>query len=298
MTVLLGIDTRTEASVGCVAGPPSVMKSRELFESSLSTIDSVIAAVCRRARLRGADAEDFASSVRVRLLENDCAILHRYEGRSSLAGYLTVVISRMLSDERIHSLGRWYPSSEATRLGPAAVLLEQLLLRDRRSIEEAVPIVIGTHPQVTRENVQRIAERLPQRIPRPRFVELDGEEPPPIPAPQTADENARVAETRRLSERTSRVVRETLESFSDEDRTLIHLHYASSMSIADISRAMRLPQRPLYRRFERLLAEIRGALRAAGVDARSFQELITTALDEEMDFGLPPPIPFKLREGA
>lgn len=298
MNVLGRIDSGANASVGFTAGRSSVMNPRELFETSLSTIDSVVSAVCRRAHLRGADAEDFASTARVHLLENDCAVLRRYEGRSSLAGYLTVVISRLLSDERIHALGRWYPSSEATRLGPAAVLLEQLLLRDRRSIEEAMPIVLGTHRELTRADVERMAERLPERNPRPRFVELDGGELPSIAAPESADESAITAETRRLSEKTSRVVRETLESFSLEDRTLIHLHYASSMSIADISRAMRLPQRPLYRRFERLLASIRDALAAAGIDATSVHDMITTAIDEEMDFGLPPPISFTLQEGA
>jgi RNA polymerase sigma factor for flagellar operon FliA len=274
------------------------MNARELFESSLSTIDSVVAAVCRRARLRGADAEDFASTARVHLLDNDCAVLRRYEGRSSLAGYLMVVVSRLLSDERIHALGRWYPSTEATRLGPAAVLLEQLVLRDRRSIEEAVPIVTGTYRDLTRADAERIAERLPDRTPRLRFVELDGGELPSIPAPESAEASAMTTEARRLSETTSRVVRETLESFTLEDRTLIHLQYASSMSIADISRAMRLPQRPLYRRFERLLVSIRDALAAAGIDATSVHDMITTAIDEEMDFGLPPPISFTFKEGA
>jgi RNA polymerase sigma factor (sigma-70 family) len=248
--------------------------------------------------LRGADAEDFASTVRVYLLDNDCAVLRRYEGRSSLAGYLTVVISRLLSDERVEKLGRWYASNEATRLGPAAVLLEQLLLRDRRSMEEASPIVMGAYRELTRADLERMAERLPERNPRLRFVELDGGELPPIPAPESADESARTAEARRLSEKTSRVVRDTLESFTLEDRTLIHLHYASSMSIADISRAMRLPQRPLYRRFERLLASIREALVASGIDATSVQDMITTAIDEEMDFGLPPPVSYTFQEGA
>ena len=35
---------------------------------------------------------------------------------------------------------------------------------------------------------------------------------------------------------------------------LIRFRFGSSMSIADISRILRLPQRPLYRRLEALLA--------------------------------------------
>lgn len=298
MSVLGGIDSTSAAIVGCLAVRVSVMNSRELFESSLSTIDEVVASVCRRARLRGADAEDFASSVRVHLLEDDCAILRKYEGRSSLAGYLTVVISRMLSDERERTMGRWYPSTEATRIGPAAVLLEQLLLRDRRTFEEALPIVCGAHPESSREQLERIAQRLPQRNPRPRFVELDGEELPPIASSESAEDDAMSAEARRLSERTARVVRETLAAFTEEDRTLIHLHYASSMSIADLSRVMRLPQRPLYRRFERLLATMRTALRDADVGGVVVDALIANAVDEGMDLGLSRPVSLQWKEGA
>lgn len=298
MSVLAGIDSGSDGSVGCAAGPFPAMNARELFESSLSTIDRVVAVVCRRARIRGADAEDFASSVRIALLEDDCAILRKYEGRSSLTAYLTVIISRLLSDERSQALGRWYASNEATRLGPAAVLLETLLRRDRRTFEEALPIVSASYPEITRTEAQRIADRLPERNPRPRFVELDDAELPPIAAAETADESTLMAENARLSERTARVVRETLASFPLEDRTLVRLHYGSGMSIADVSRVMRLPQRPLYRRLERLLTDFRNALRDANVDAGSIRELISSAIHEEMDFGLPPPIPFRLREGA
>ncbi|MDP9191525.1 MAG: sigma-70 family RNA polymerase sigma factor [Acidobacteriota bacterium] len=298
MSAVAGIDSGSDRGVGCSAGPFSAMNPRELFESNLSTIDRIVATVCRRARIRGADAEDFASTVRVGLLENDCAILRKYEGRSSLPAYLTVVISRMLSDERIQSRGRWYASNEAERLGPAAVLLETLLRRDRRSMEEALPIVSSAYPEITRAEAERIADRLPLRSPRPRFVELDDAELPPIAAAETADESIIMAEQQRLSQRTARVVRETLASFSLEDRTLVRLHFGSSMSIADVSRMMRLPQRPLYRRLERSLAAFRSALLEAGVDAGSVRELISSAVNEEMDFGLPPPIPFRLREEA
>jgi hypothetical protein len=39
------------------------MKPRELFETNLGTIERVIAIVCHRARLFGADAEDFTALV-------------------------------------------------------------------------------------------------------------------------------------------------------------------------------------------------------------------------------------------
>ena len=47
------------------------MDPATLFESNLDVIDRVIAGVCRRARINGADAEDFASSIKLALIEND-----------------------------------------------------------------------------------------------------------------------------------------------------------------------------------------------------------------------------------
>jgi hypothetical protein len=54
------------------------------------------------------------------------------------------------------------------------------------------------------------------------------------------------------------------------------------MSIADISRMMRLPQRPLYRRIEKVLMTLRRALVDAGIDATAIPGLVS----HEMNFGL------------
>src|SRR5688572_4266032 len=103
------------------------MNPKDLFETNLGTIERVIAVVCRRARLFGPDAEDFASEVRLALIENDYEILAKYEGRSSLDTFLTVVIQRLLADARTRAKGRWHASTEAQRLGPVAVQLETLV---------------------------------------------------------------------------------------------------------------------------------------------------------------------------
>jgi len=276
-------DNESDGVVRCREGVPSrKMDPRQLFEANLSTIDRIIARVCWRARIQGADAEDFASTVKVSLLDDDCAILRKHEGRSSIATYLGVVIDRMLTDERVRTLGRWDPSTEAQRLGPAALLIERLLRRDRRSMEEAWPIIRGVHPELTRDDAEQIAARLPERAPRPRFVALEATELPPIAASDRADAAALSADDRVLSERTSHIVRETLSSLPVEELALVQFHYGASMSIADISRMMRLPQRPLYRRIERVLTTLRRALDGAGIDATAIPGLVS----HEMNFGL------------
>jgi RNA polymerase sigma factor for flagellar operon FliA len=253
-----------------------------LFESHLAVIDRVIAVVCRRARIFGADAEDFASSVRIALLEDDCAVLRKYAGRSSFDAYLAVVIQRLLLDHRTKTLGRWRPSREAERLGAAGVLLETLLRRDLRSLDDALPIVQALDATITHARAAEMAARFPMHRPRPRPVQLA--EIVAVPARDVADAAAVDAERRELSARTSGVVRDALANFSDEDATILRLRFGSGMSVADISRMLRLPQRPVYRRLETLIGRLGAAIRAAGLDAGDVSALIGEA--HEMDFGL------------
>src|SRR3954470_19265621 len=53
--------------------------SEELFRANLALVERVIGGVCRRAGLRDAVAEDFSSTVKLALIENDYAILRGYE---------------------------------------------------------------------------------------------------------------------------------------------------------------------------------------------------------------------------
>lgn len=259
------------------------MDVQSLFRANLSLIDRVIGEVCRRARVRDADAEDFASSVKIALLENDCAIMKRWEGRSSLAGYLSVVIRRLLQNHRVHELGRWRPSAEAKRMGETAVLLDVLLNRDGRVLDEAVPFACAADSSLSRADVMAIASRLPSHQKRPRVVELhagvDAE------AQDRADARALAGEARRLADRAGEVVRETIAGWSDEDAIILRFRFGSSMAIADIARMLRLPQRPLYRRIDSMLAALRAALTRAGFDAAALSEIIGNEA-QDLDFGL------------
>ena len=259
------------------------MTLKELFEANLAAIERVIAIVCRRGRLFGPDAEDFASEVRLALIENDYAILAKYEGRSSLDTFLTVVISRLLADARTRAKGRWHASSEAQRLGPAAVLIETLIRRDGRSLDEAMPHIHAAHPELTRADVTAILDRLPERVGRPRPVDIEVVGPV-IAASDSTDSRVMANEKQRSAIQAGSTVRGILQTMPLEDRMLIRLRFGSDMSIADISRMMNLPQRPLYRRLDSLLGRLRGALTEAGIDGETAEGLV--GRDHDIDFGL------------
>jgi RNA polymerase sigma factor (sigma-70 family) len=256
------------------------MDPRELFEANLALIDRVAAGVCRRAHVYGADAEDFASSLRVALMENDYAILRSFGGRSSLSTFLIVIAQRLLSDERTKVIGRWHPSREAERMGEAGIALERIIRRDQRTIDEALPIVCAIDPALTRERLVEMESRLPARAPRPRAVGLEI-----VDVPAAHDDRALAIHADRMSDRASSVIRMTLAAMELEDRMIIKFHFGSSLTIADISGLLRLPQRPLYRRMDSLLKRLRAALVAEGIEGRDVADVIGSAT-REMNLGL------------
>ncbi len=257
----------------------------ELFRDNLPLIDRVVARVCRAAGLQDADADDFASAVHVALIEDDYAVLRAWQKRSALATYLTVVVQRLFSDERMRALGRWEPSAAARRGGPAAVLLETMVRRDGLPIEQALPRVQAVDPSLSRADLEAMLSALPDRVPRPRPLPLDVADLGNVRSNDAADGALLEKERGQVSQETSRVVRSTLSSMPAEDRAIIRCHFGSGMSIADISRTLRLPQRPLYRKLEAIVARLRGALVAAGVDGRTAESLIGSSV-QSLDFGL------------
>lgn len=213
------------------------MHPRQLIEENLDLIERLVGRACRRVGVPPSDWSDMASMVKLALVENDYAILRRWEGRSSLATYLTVVVQRTLADQHEKTHGR------------------------RRASDDRPP-------------------------PLRREVELPDEEVTPLAASELADTATYEGELRVVSERAGVIVREAMAAWPAEDRMLIRLRFESSLTIADISRLMNVPQRPLYRRLESLLGRLRDVLLAAGVDPATANDLIGTAGRIELDFGL------------
>lgn len=260
------------------------MHPKEILEANLGAVERAIAAVCAQAGVRGADAEDFTSAVKLALVDDDYAIVRKWEGRSSFATYVTVVIRRLLVDQR-RAAGRWFVSAAARRQGEAAVLLERLIVRDRLSPDEAFAIVRTEHPAVSREELAAMAASFPQRNPAPRLVPLEPVDEEHMPGAHRADERVVELDVARRAQQASRVVRDTLAQMSAEDRVVLRLRFAEDLPIADIARALGIPQRPLYRRIEALLAALRKTLERHGLGAAAIGDLIGTA-GERLDFHL------------
>ena len=72
--------------------PFNRMSAEQLFLEQLPVIERAISFVCRRHNLRGADADDFASTVKLKLIDHDYAVIRSFQGRSSFATFITIVI--------------------------------------------------------------------------------------------------------------------------------------------------------------------------------------------------------------
>ena len=129
------------------------------FASHLPIIEDAIRAVVCRRRLSWEERQDFTATAMLRLLEDDRAILRKFEGRSSLKTYLIAAIDRMLLDFRIAQWGKWRASAEARRLGPIALSLEKLVSCDCLSFAEASETLRVNHHVHASERELRVAPR-------------------------------------------------------------------------------------------------------------------------------------------
>jgi RNA polymerase sigma factor (sigma-70 family) len=253
-----------------------------LFLQHLETIERAIQQACRRGAIPGDDGEDFASYVRLKLIEKDYAIIRKYDQRSSFAAFISIVVQRLLLDYRIAHWGKWHASNEAKRLGEVAIVIEAMLYRDGRTLDEVVPTLLRRWPELTRAAIDDVVQRLPPRMPRCRTVQLDEDVVETLAA---NDEFGDDAERAVVAERIASIVRSVMNAADARDRLIFRLQFEGEMSVADISRTLKIEQKPLYRRLKRLLATLRARLEAAGVTAADAEDVLASR-GIHLDFGL------------
>jgi RNA polymerase sigma factor (sigma-70 family) len=238
-----------------------------LFLDHLDVIERIVAIIARRHSMSAADAEEFGSWSRGRLMDSDYAILRKFGGRSSMATYLSVVLSNLYRDYRNSVWGRWRPSAAAVRFGPLAIRLEELVSRDGCSVREAVAILKSRGASATDAELTRLAARLPFRS-NDRTVSVEAVEES-LAAPQSS--------LRTLDDERAQIEHALLASISelpDEDRVITRMRFWDGLSVADIAKALRVDQKPLYRRIETIQRRLRDTLARHGITQQRAQEVL------------------------
>jgi RNA polymerase sigma factor (sigma-70 family) len=238
----------------------------QVFLSHLPVIERIVAGVCRRHHLRETEAQDFASEVKLHLVDRDYDVLRRFQRRSSLHTYLTVVVQRLFLNYRNRIWGRWRPSAEASRLGPVAVLLERLVTRDGWNFEEAQEHLRINHGvDQSRDELYELWTRLPGTSKR-RFVSDDSAKD--IPSREPGPDTHIVRAERDLVDRRLRLALDRArETLTADDRLLLKMRFDDGFTVSEIAAVLHLRQKPLYRTFDRLFARLREHLVANGVSA-------------------------------
>jgi RNA polymerase sigma factor (sigma-70 family) len=247
--------------------------SEDIYLRHRALIEQTIAMVCRRYRLISADAEDFASVVRLHLVNDDCAVLRRFEGRSSLKTFLLAVMSHLQQDWRNARWGKWRPSAEARRNGPLALHLERLIVRDGLSFDEAYE-TLRTNFQVTEERrvLEELAARFPARSGRQFISDEVLEQHPGNEAP--ADSLLHAQESIDVARRARSVLAAAIAALPAQDRLILKMRFRDAFPIVKVARVLQLEQKALYRRIERMLRDLRRALEASGFTGSAAAEIL------------------------
>jgi RNA polymerase sigma factor (sigma-70 family) len=257
------------------AAATPVSRGRTLLETHFDLVQRRLQHLSRRSGLPEHEAEEFRSWALFKLVEEDYRILNRWEGRSSFATYLTVVLVNLMRDYRVHVWGKWRPSAAASRGGREAVLLERLLFRDGLSLDEAIQR-LRAEPGVSLSpaDIERMAAALPQRTGRWR---ADVEELRRIPVDGRVEAGLEERERARTAARLREVLPPLLRELPAEERRVLELHYQDGSSMAAIAPVMGRSQRELYALRDRCLKKLRRALEKAGLNAEQVGDLLSGA---------------------
>jgi RNA polymerase sigma factor (sigma-70 family) len=236
-----------------------------IFLDHLDTIRSIVTFIGKRRRLSAHELEEFAAHVNLKLIEDDYAVFRKFQGRSSLRTYLTVVVQRLFLDWRVSQWGKWRPSAFARQHGKVALLLEQLKVRRGLSFEEAqVTLETMLDAPMHRDDLERLYERIPLR---PRRHHVGDDALVDLPASYGDPATGLVAEAEHSAAADAvNALSAELASLAPEDLRLLKLRFADGLTVAAIARSTSEDSKKLYRRIQRLLSALRARLVRRGID--------------------------------
>jgi RNA polymerase sigma factor (sigma-70 family) len=234
----------------------------QIFLSNLKHIEKAAKHAARRHRFRKEDAEDFVSTVEIKIIEDDYRVIRMYKGTSTLRTYLTSVVHNFLRDYTDHLWGKWRNSAEAVRQGNVATKVEELLGKEEYTQDEAYEILrTNLKAALTRRQFDELIARLPPRARR----RIEGEEAlEPLPAKDSSpEENVLNREQRERLEAILEILAECRAALPKEDQLILKM--CGEFKPGEIAKVLGLDARDLYRRIDRLKQSLKKELERRGV---------------------------------
>lgn len=209
------------------------------------------------------------------LIEDDYAVVRRFNGNSEIKTYLGAVITRHVINFMRAERGRWRPSAAALRLGPPAPKLEQLVRHEGYTIEQAgEKLRTAGHTKHSDTELARILAELTERAPLRPLVREPATGLPASPGTSHADERVLRTEGEARRAALMAVLESAMKELLPIDQLVVKLHFGEGHTVADVARALELEQKPLYRRVDRLRAHLRKHMEGAGLKGNDVREYL------------------------
>ncbi len=255
---------------GRAATPEERSRAESVFTSSLPTVWLVLDRLLRTSGLLPEDGEEFAAWAQEHLIRDDYAAVRVAGERFTDVSYLRVTLAHLLIDYRNHVWGRWRPSAVARRVGAVAVQLEQLTIRDGMTAQQAIQVMRSRDSSLTERELRAIIGELPRRV-RDRDVDVSN-----ASGIAAHGSPADILESSELRSKVDDALRRAFSSLPLEDQVIARMRFQDGAKMPEIARALGVESKPLYRRLDRILDQLRACLTAAGIrpeDVRSVIDL-------------------------
>jgi RNA polymerase sigma factor for flagellar operon FliA len=153
--------------------------------------------------------------------------------------------------------------------------VETLVRRDGYTLPQAGE-KLRTAGRTTLSDAQlaRLLGQLPERAPLRPVVGEPATGLDAAPGTSRADDRVDQAEADGRRAEMLGALGTAMEQLELEEQLIVKLHFAEGHTLADVARTLRLEQKPLYRRVERLRARLRALLESAGLGGDDVRGLL------------------------
>lgn len=250
-----------------------------IFLDHLPLVERVASQAARRSGFGPEDVEDCVATVRLKLIDDDYAILRRHRGTSKMSTYLHIVAQHAFQDWRQQKWGRYRPSAAAKRLGPLAIQLEQHMVRDQLDLDTAIQHMlqrVGGEPgdaPTSAQALHQLAAQLPARV-RRTMVGEEALEQQPSPETASADRRIHDSERRATAEEVYRILKRAMRELEPKQQLILQMFYADGCKGSAIARALGMEQRGLYTHKDRGIRHLRRAFDAEGLTWDAVRDIL------------------------
>jgi hypothetical protein len=247
----------------------------EVFERVLREqrphVTLLVQDIARHYHLAAHEISEFSTLVEHTLERNDYELLRAFDCRSTWETYLSTVVTRLFFEFQLELWGQWRPSAASQVLGPAAMLLEELVLRDRLPLADAIDLMRTTHRvDLSQHRIDLLAREL--GLPGHRDY-----------GPSTS--SGAIAEAELAHDPAIRAaLSDAIALLSPEDRLLLAMRYVDRQPLTRIAKVLRAAPRPLQRQIEQAKEVLRTSLLTQRIAVQDVDALLSQA---ELDANSP-----------